>query len=194
MKTQQKGFTLIELIIVIVVLGILAVTAAPQFLNFSTDARESTLQGLQGSVKAASDIVYGKSLIAGNSGIEKGKCGEDGDEACESDGFEVSFGYPVAVLSTAGKTAGANGTPLKTIFEAIQNSDWDSAYLGSGTEFSGTVPAGSIAIFPKGLPTATWSAAAGSEKGCFLLYTEVTTAAVTEGEKTPKVKLVTDGC
>ena len=36
---NQKGFTLIELIIVIVVLGILAVTAAPQFFNFSGDAR-----------------------------------------------------------------------------------------------------------------------------------------------------------
>lgn len=186
MKTQQKGFTLIELIIVIVVLGILAVTAAPQFLNFSTDARESTLQGLQGSVKAASDIVYGKSLIAGNSGIEKEKCGEAGDEACKADGFEVSFGYPVADLSAAGATAGLN-----TIFAAIQNSDWDfaSADLATATTFSATVPPGSIAIFPKELPTATWSAAAGSEKGCFLLYTEAASA----GEQ-PKVTITTDGC
>src|SRR5690554_5859545 len=134
MKTQQKGFTLIELIIVIVVLGILAVTAAPQFLNFSTDARESTLQGLQGSVKAASDIVYGKSLIAGNNGISKETCGEDGDKACEADGFEVSYGYPVADLSTDG-----DGRSLNTIFAAIQNSDWDfaSADLDSATVFSG---------------------------------------------------------
>lgn len=186
MKTQQKGFTLIELIIVIVVLGILAVTAAPQFLNFSTDARASTLQGLQGSVKAASDIVYGKSLIAGNNGIAKEKCGELGDEACEADGFEVSYGYPVADLSPKGKTE-----DLKTIFAAIQNSDWDfaSADLATATAFSGTVPAGSIAIFPAGLPTAAWSAASGSAKGCFLLYTEGTTA----GDQ-PKVELITDLC
>lgn len=63
MKTQQKGFTLIELIIVIVVLGILAVTAAPQFFNFSSDARASTVKGMEGSVKAASALVYAKALL-----------------------------------------------------------------------------------------------------------------------------------
>lgn len=48
---RQQGFTLIELIIVIVVLGILAVTAAPQFINFSSDARESTVKGAQASIR-----------------------------------------------------------------------------------------------------------------------------------------------
>ena len=42
--STQKGFTLIELIIVIVLLGILAVTAAPKFLNLQDDARDSVLQ------------------------------------------------------------------------------------------------------------------------------------------------------
>ena len=53
---NQKGFTLIELIIVIVVLGILAVTAAPQFINFSSDARTSALKGMEGSIKGAMHI------------------------------------------------------------------------------------------------------------------------------------------
>ena len=44
--STQKGFTLIELIIVIVLLGILAVTAAPKFLNLQDDARDSVLQGI----------------------------------------------------------------------------------------------------------------------------------------------------
>ena len=48
---NQKGFTLIELIIVIVVLGILAVTAAPQFVDFSTDAKSSAVKGLKGSLQ-----------------------------------------------------------------------------------------------------------------------------------------------
>ncbi|HAA96802.1 MAG TPA: type II secretion system protein, partial [Alteromonas macleodii] len=43
--STQQGFTLIELIIVIVLLGILAVTAAPKFLNLQDDARDSVLQG-----------------------------------------------------------------------------------------------------------------------------------------------------
>ena len=41
--STQQGFTLIELIIVIVLLGILAVTAAPKFLNLQDDARDATL-------------------------------------------------------------------------------------------------------------------------------------------------------
>ena len=45
---QQRGFTLIELVIVIVILGILAVTAAPRFVDFQTDARIATLEGVEG--------------------------------------------------------------------------------------------------------------------------------------------------
>lgn len=45
---KQAGFTLIELVIVIIILGILAVTAAPKFLNLQDDARYSAAQGVQG--------------------------------------------------------------------------------------------------------------------------------------------------
>lgn len=51
---RQGGFTLIELVVVIVILGILAVTAAPRFLNLQDDARNSTLDGLAGAIQGAS--------------------------------------------------------------------------------------------------------------------------------------------
>ena len=62
---KQGGFTLIELVVVIVILGILAVTAAPRFLNLQDDAKKSTLEGLAGAIQGASGIIYGKAAIEG---------------------------------------------------------------------------------------------------------------------------------
>ena len=86
MKRNQAGFTLIELIIVIVILGILAVTAAPKFLDFGGDARNSVLQGVKGSLESAGSLVYGKAIIAG----------DQGDEDATVEGIPVTFGYPKA--------------------------------------------------------------------------------------------------
>lgn len=62
---KQQGFTLIELIIVIVILGILAVTAAPKFFDFSSDARKSALQGLKAAMQGAAELSYAKAAING---------------------------------------------------------------------------------------------------------------------------------
>ena len=62
MKKQQSGFTLIELIMVIVVLGILAAFALPRFANLSTEARVSAVQGAAGAIKSAAAIAHSASL------------------------------------------------------------------------------------------------------------------------------------
>jgi len=65
MNTKQRGFTLIELIIVIVILGILAVTAAPKFLDISRDAKIASLNAIAGSMKSTINLVEMKARVTG---------------------------------------------------------------------------------------------------------------------------------
>ncbi|MHB1656570.1 MAG: prepilin-type N-terminal cleavage/methylation domain-containing protein [Burkholderiales bacterium] len=66
MKSAQSGFTLIELVVVIVILGILAATALPKFIDLTGNANQAAVQGVAGGLSSASSINYGGCAIANN--------------------------------------------------------------------------------------------------------------------------------
>jgi MSHA pilin protein MshA len=65
-NVKQAGFTLVELIVVIVVLGILAATALPKFVNVSQDARRASVEGITGALRSSVSLVQAKYYAAGN--------------------------------------------------------------------------------------------------------------------------------
>lgn len=94
---SQKGFTLIELIVVIVILGILAVSAAPKFVDLQSDARAAALNGFAGALKSAVQMVKSKAILQGK---EKGTTqlclsGNDVDTCPDSDLIDIEGGMPI---------------------------------------------------------------------------------------------------
>ncbi|EKP0278711.1 prepilin-type N-terminal cleavage/methylation domain-containing protein [Aeromonas bestiarum] len=107
---KQAGFTLIELVIVIIILGILAVTAAPKFLNLQDDARYSAAQGVQAALQSASNLVYSKAVLEGK------ETASAATSLTGLSGVQVIYGYPTATTISAAVTldgwvvSGAGGT------------------------------------------------------------------------------------
>lgn len=64
-QAAQRGFTLIELVVVIVILGILAAFAIPRFINISAEARVAAVNGLAGSMRSTSALLHGMYLAKG---------------------------------------------------------------------------------------------------------------------------------
>jgi MSHA pilin protein MshA len=88
---NSRGFTLIELVIVIVVLGILAATVAPKFISLKADAQTATLQGVKAAMQSVSAIVLAKSIVKGNQNQNNAEINID-DSGTP---IFIRFGYPL---------------------------------------------------------------------------------------------------
>lgn len=71
---KHSGFTMIELVMVIVIIGILTAVALPKFVNIQQDAYRETLQGVAGALSSAAAINYGARAVDGSKGNPVGDC------------------------------------------------------------------------------------------------------------------------
>ncbi|MGI2058162.1 prepilin-type N-terminal cleavage/methylation domain-containing protein [Shewanella baltica] len=171
---RQQGFTLIELVVVIIILGILAVTAAPKFINLQGDARASAIQGMKGAIQGANSLVYSKAALAGKETKATDTLDIAGTTATTDD-VAIVYGYMAATKAAleAGMDVKFDAGSSPT---ASGNNDWIINEISTGAT-----------IWQRGAPADVTTT--GSEASCKIVYTAAASAGAL-----PTITLTDNGC
>ncbi|MHA6963737.1 prepilin-type N-terminal cleavage/methylation domain-containing protein [Zobellella denitrificans] len=162
---KAAGFTLIELVIVIVILGILGAVAAPRFLNLQGDAYAANVSALQGSMQTAATLASTKAVLGGFDAQAAAA-----DQNIDGATIDFVFGYPAAT----------QGGILAMLQDLDAGPEVDDAAADNAYTFNVDADAGTLTV---------WPSARFDVATCSIVYTQ---AANTTTPAT--VQSATDGC